>query len=273
MSCIAKLYNTVCINTVTGLGNLYLKSKKYQYYFEKLYKIFTSRNNYFFFHNNVDLNLFCKKKISLKEKSYLTKGSGVNLDYFKKIKPNFKKKIKFIMVSRLIYNKGVIEFLEAVNLLKKNKNLYFEIIGKERDEELNEISPEVLRKYKKLSNLKIKNYNNNIKSNLKKSNFVILPSYREGMPKTLMEAMSLGIPVIGSKVPGISELVINNFNGFFCESKNVNSLYRVILKVSKIDKKRYSKISNNCRKYSEKYLDEKKVVLKYINLVNKIYEK
>ena len=71
------------------------------------------------------------------------------------------------MVSRLIYNKGVIEFLEAVNLLKKNKNLYFEIIGKERDEELNEISPEVLRKYKKLSNLKIKNYNNNIKSNLK----------------------------------------------------------------------------------------------------------
>ena len=79
--------------------------------------------------------------------------------------------------------------------------------------------------------------------------------------------------MIGSKVPGISELVINNFNGFFCESKNVNSLYRVILKVSKIDKKRYSKISNNCRKYSEKYLDEKKVVLKYINLVNKIYEK
>ena len=48
MSSVAKLYNTVCINTVTGLGNLYLKSKKFQYYFEKLYKIFTSRNNYFF---------------------------------------------------------------------------------------------------------------------------------------------------------------------------------------------------------------------------------
>ena len=62
---------------------------------------------------------FVKKKFHLKKKSYLTKGSGVNLDYFKKIKPKFKKKIRFVMVSRLIYNKGVIEFLEAVNLLKK----------------------------------------------------------------------------------------------------------------------------------------------------------
>ena len=90
------------------------------------------------------------------------------------------------------------------------------------------------------------------------------------MPKSLMESMSSGIPVISSKVVGSLDLVIENFNGFFCLPKSKKSLYTTILKASKINKKKYNLLSNNCRKFAEKFLDEKKVVDEYLSLIKKI---
>ena len=174
------------------------------------------------------------------------------------------------MISRLIYNKGVIEFFKATRLLRNNKNLHFEFLGREIDDNLNEIKQLELKKYKNQNNLKISNFTPNVKKKLKNVNFVVLPSYREGMPKSLMEAMASGIPVIASKVEGNSELVKNNLNGFLCRPKNYKSLYKCILKVSKIKRQKYYKISKNCREFAENYLNEKKVILKYLSLIKKI---
>ena len=140
------------------------------------------------------------------------------------------------MISRLIFSE-VIEFVKVVNLFRNNNNLYFELIGREVDDRLNEIKSSDLKKYKTLNNLKISNFTHNIKNKIKNTNFVVLPSYREGMPKSLMESMSSGIPVISSKVVGSLDLVIENFNGFFCLPKSKKSLYTTILKASKINKK------------------------------------
>lgn len=271
-SLVSKLLNIKCINTVTGFGNLYLKSKIFRNFFILFYRFFTSKKNYFFFHNNNDCKFFINKKIAKKSKCFITKGSGVNLSNFKNLKPTLKKNINFLMISRLIYNKGVIEFLKAAKLLENNKNLNFEILGREKNDNLNEIKQSELIKYKDLNNLKISNFSLNVKKKLKNINFVILPSYREGMPKSLMEAMSSGIPVIASKVVGNSDLVKENFNGFLCRPKDHESLYRCILKVSKIKKKRYKIISKNCREFAKDYLDEKKVVFKYLSLLKKLYE-
>ena len=103
-----------------------------------------------------------------------------------------------------------------------------------------------------------------------KNHCIILPSYREGMPKSLMEAISSGIPVIASNVVGNSDLVLENVNGFLCRPKDNRSLYNVILKVSKIKKQKYNLLSKNCRKYAEYYLDENKVTHKYLTLIKKI---
>ncbi|MDB3987988.1 glycosyltransferase [Candidatus Pelagibacter sp.] len=269
-SLVSKLFNIKCINTITGFGNFYLRSKKFELFFVSLYKYFTSNNNYFFFHNKNDLKFFVNNKISKKTKCFSTMGSGVNLTAFNDLKPKLKKNINFLMISRLIYNKGVIEFLETVNLFKKKKNLYFELVGKDPDNDLNEIKQSELSKYKDLDNLKITNFTSNIKKKLKKTNFVVLPSYREGMPKSLIEAMSSGIPVIASNVAGNSDLIRENFNGFFCRPKSSKSLYKCILGVSKIKQKRYSKISKNCRDFAENHLNENKVTLKYLSLIKKI---
>lgn len=269
-SVVCKLFQIKCINTVTGFGNFYLKSKLSRNFFVIFYKFFTSRKNYFFFHNQTDYNFFIKKKISKIKKSFITMGSGVNLKKFQYLNPVLKKKINFLMISRLIYNKGVLEFFEAAKLLKNNQNFYFELIGKASDDNLNEIKQSELIKYKDLNNLKISNFTTNIKKKLNYINYLILPSYREGMSKSLMEAMASGIPVIVSKVAGNVELVKDNFNGFFCRPRNHKSLYKTILKVSKLRQKKYSVISKNCRKFSENYLDEKKVVFQYMALIKKI---
>jgi glycosyltransferase involved in cell wall biosynthesis len=269
-SFIGKLLNIKCINTITGFGNLYLKSNLFKKCFLISYKLFTSQKNYFFFHNKVDYKYFLNNRISQKSKSFITMGSGVNLSIFNNLKPKLKKKINFLMISRLIYNKGVIEFLEAVKLLRNNNNLYFKLLGRETDDNLNEIKKSELSKYSSLKNLKILNFSKNVKGEIKDTNFVILPSYREGMPKSLMESISSGIPVIASNVVGNSDLVLENVNGFLCRPQDNRSLYNVILKVSKIKKQKYNLLSKNCRKYAEYYLDENKVTHKYLTLIKKI---
>ena len=90
------------------------------------------------------------------------------------------------------------------------------------------------------------------------------------MSKSLMEAMSSGIPVIASDVEGNSELVKNNYNGFLCYPKDYKSLYKCILRVSKMKKKYYKKISKNCREFAKKNLNENKLNFKYLSLINKI---
>ncbi len=269
-SFVSKLLKIKSINTVTGLGNLYLGSKLFRIFYIFFYKFFTSKKNYFFFHNKNDLKFFLKKNISEKLKSYTTKGSGINLTDFKNLNPTLKQKKKFLMVSRLIYNKGAIEFFKAADLLKNNNNLMFEFLGREKNDKFNEIKNYELKKYKSNKNLKISYFNSNIKKKLQDANFVVLPSYREGMSKSLMEALASGIPVIASKVEGNSELVKNNYNGFFFRAKDYKSLIRCILKSSKLNKKNYKKISRNCRKFAENYLNEKKVVLKYSSLIKNI---
>ena len=95
------------------------------------------------------------ENMSEKIKSYTTKGSGINLTDFKNLNPKLKQKKKFLMVSRLIYNKGAIEFFKAADLLKSNNNLMFEFLGREKNDNYNEIKNYELKKYKSNKNLKI----------------------------------------------------------------------------------------------------------------------
>ena len=171
------------------------------------------------------------------------------------------------MISRLIYNKGVIEFFKATRLLRNNKNLHFELLGREIDDNLNEIKQFELKKYKNQNNLKISNFTSNVKKKLKNVNFVVLPSYREGMPKSLMEAMASGIPVIASKVEGNSELVKNNFNGFLCNPRDVNDLYNNIIKFINLNYDQKIKFGLNSRKIAKNY-DEKIVIKRYQEVID-----
>ena len=167
-----------------------------------------------YFQNKDDKKFFFEKKILKNNKNiFLINGSGVNLKKF-----SFKKKIpsKFtvLMISRIITSKGIDDFFEAIKIVKKkDKNIKFVFCG-QRSSGVNEYNYSYF--LKQIKKLKIRLHLDSLRVDkiIMNSSIVVLPTpYREGVPRSLLEAISSGRPVIGTNVPGVREVVINNWNG------------------------------------------------------------
>ena len=165
-----------------------------------------------FFHNTDDIKLIVKSNLTTKDKCILTYGSGIDMQYYKY--QEMPKAFSFILISRLLKSKGIMEYLNAAKVVKeKYPNIVFNLIGP-TDPNPTGIKINDIQYY--LENDIIKYYNNqpDIRPFLKESSVVVLPSYREGLPNTILEGMSTGRAVITTDVPGCRETVINGKNGY-----------------------------------------------------------
>lgn len=268
-SFVNRFFDVNVINTITGLGNAFLGSNLLKKVIIFFYKYSISKNNFVIFHNDVDKKLFLQKKIVEKNKAHVVKGSGVNINYFKYSKLQ-KKKITFLFIGRLLWNKGIKEFIDVSNFYKKNKNIQFCVIGETTEKPSNGITKSFLKKYFLNYNFKYYPFVNDIRNHIKKSTCVVLPSYREGASKVLLEAASIGRPLMASRVAGTKGIVINNYNGYTFEAKNRISLKKTIDKFLKLSFEHKIKMSQNSRYLAIQKFDQKHVIQKYIDL---IYEK
>ena len=110
----------------------------------------------------------------------------------------------------------------------------------------------------------------NVKTFINKADCVVLPSYREGTPKTLLEAASLAKPIVTTNVPGCNNIVRNGKNGFLCERKNAADLALSMKKMINLSNDERTRMSNYSRKYVKLKFDEKIVINKYISTINNI---
>ena len=208
---------------ITGLGNLYLSCKNSfikQKLFFLMYKFILKNFKLVFFQNKDDLKKFKKKKIT-STNAKLNYVTGVNTKLIKPLKQP--KGINFLMVSRIIKNKGIYEYLKAANSIKKNNssiNFYFAGKFDNSDYSFNKkIFNKLIKK-----NVKYIGWKDNIIDAVKKCNVIVLPSYREGLPRSILEGMAMSKAVLVSDVAGCRETVVNNFNGFLFKSRNYKSL-------------------------------------------------
>lgn len=250
---------------ITGLGNIYIdrNKKKYQYFFFKfLCKKIINLSELIIFQNIDDYKFF--KQIDRIKSYIITNGSGVNIKKFSSnIHPS--KKIIVTMISKLIPQKGVLEYFNAIKKVKiKNKLINFKFIGpKELYLNLNKKLDELIEK-KYIEHI---DFTENIKTQIEKSSIIILPSYREGTPRSLLEAMSMSRPIVTTNVPGCKEVVINGYNGFIIKKKSANDLANKILDLAS-DYKKLINMGKNSRKLVKKKFNSIKVsrdIVKYLN--------
>ena len=125
-------------------------------------------------------------------------GSGVNLNHFNYIKMNLKK-FSFLMISRLLPEKGVIEYLHVVRKLNnKYNNMHFTLLGNfENGHHKNDLISKLIKE----SRVEYVKYKKDIRPYINKSNVIVLPSYREGMPRSVLEGMSMGRAIITTEFP------------------------------------------------------------------------
>lgn len=215
---------------ITGLGTTFKESRKLKNKILKsvivnLYRLSINLCKSVFFQNNDDLNEFIKKKILFdKSKALRVKGSGIDLSRFYPYP--LPEKIHFIFVGRLIIEKGIYEFFEAAKIiLASNKDIKFTIVGPYEPNLKSCIKKSLFEEIKNSNEIEYKGKVKDVRPFLKESSIFVLPSYyREGVPKSSLEAMAMGRPIITCDSIGCRETVKHNKNGFLVPPKNINLL-------------------------------------------------
>ena len=224
----AKRANVKSINSlVTGGGYTFiatsLKARVLGIIVRTLYRIGLRKANNVIFQNPDDLNEFCGRGLVKKEKCHVVNGSGVNLDKFEKAP--FPKQTSFFMLSRLLKSKGVCEYLEAAKIVKKQyPDAKFYILGKYETAMQDAVDKEYVEQFIQDGIVERFEETSDVRPYYSMCSVYVLPSYREGTPRTVLEAMAMGRSVITTETQGCRETVIDGKNGFLVPVKNAEAV-------------------------------------------------
>ncbi|QIC61258.1 glycosyltransferase family 4 protein [Acinetobacter schindleri] len=157
-------------------------------------------------------------------KSYVLGGIGLNLASYQFSKAEVQP-VKFLFIGRLLKEKGVFELIEAIRIVKsKYPNCSFTVLGAIDHENLGALKQETLDQLLQENLFEYPGYVSNVQDWIEQTSVFILPSYREGVPRSTQEAMAIGRPIITTDVPGCRDTVVDGVNGFLVQKWNVDAL-------------------------------------------------
>jgi len=189
-----------------------------------LYRLALPKATLVFFLNPDDLKEFVEGGLVPKEKAFLLGPIGVDLERFSPAPP-VKDPVTFLLAARLLREKGIVEFVEAAKRVKeKHPNTRFVLLGG-LDTNPGAIRKEEVERWVKEGIVEWLGYVSDVRPWLSQASVFVLPSYyREGVPRSIQEAMAMARPVITTDAPGCRETVIPGVNGFLVPPRNVEAL-------------------------------------------------
>lgn len=264
-SIISRILNIKVLNAISGLGYNFTEGRRsmIQVVMTKLMRIgFNSPNVKLLFENNDDYQeLKDLGVVSKKNSISFTKGVGINLEQFRPILRKENEKLIVLLPTRMLWDKGVREFVAAAQLLKKKYfgSVFFQLCGMEDLDNKEGIPESYLKGIEVEGYLKWIGFQENMVEVYQNSDIVVLPSYREGMPTVLIEACAVGKPIITTDAIGCKECVEEGLNGYKVPVKSVVALADAIEKLinSPQDRERMGLYS---RKKAELEFDQRNFV-------------
>lgn len=269
---VAKLLNIKSVVlSITGLGYTFLEKNFFssikKIIIKKLYYFITSHKNICIIVQNFDDFNFIKNiNKSLNKKIILIKGSGVDLKIFKRKKIPKGKPI-VMMASRYLLDKGIIEFYEAAKRLKKYGR--FVLVGFADMDNPSSIDLKLINTWHKEKSVEDWGKKSNMQNIIPKATIVVLPSYREGFPKVLIEAAACGRAIVTTNVPGCKETIIVGKTGLLAKVKDADSLVNKI-KYLLINKDKCHSMGIAARTFAKKTFDINKVITKHLIIYKKL---
>lgn len=225
---------------ITGLGYTFqqVEESGKRSYFQKiihaLYRQALSKTDKVFFQNPDDLNLFKELKIiDDKTSTVVVNGSGVDTSEYNTVPLPLNKNqpvVRFLLIARLLVDKGIYEYTKAARIIKnKYPDVSIDLVGS-IDSNPSSITQQELDKWIKEGLFHFWGRLDDVRPAIAASSIYVLPSYREGIPRTVLEAMAMGRAIITTDAPGCRETVINNYNGFLVPVKSVDKLVEAMEK-------------------------------------------
>lgn len=246
---------------ITGLGYAFtengLKQRLIGQVLKLFYRIILPFNSKVFFQNRDDRDDFIRDcLLKNPDKAVIINGSGVDIDHYRPTP--FPSAIVFLLIGRLLKDKGVLEYIQAARIVKeKYPATVFRLVGR-FDTNPVAISKQQVAAWVEEGAIEYLGWLDDIRPTMAASSVYVLPSFREGTPRTVLEAMAMGRPIITSDAPGCRETVIAGVNGFLVPVKNAQALAEAMLKFID-DPDLIQEMGRKSRKIAEEKYDVHKV--------------
>ncbi len=268
----AKMLNIPSINNIAGLGTLFVKQGLVTVLAKKLYKYSQLHAKQIFFQNNDDLKLFSHENLVKKDQCDVLPGSGVNVTEFKPVEKKEDGVVRFLLIARMLWEKGIGDYVSAAQIIKeKYKNVEFQLLGFLDVDNPSAISKGQMQTWVDQGLVNYLGTTDNVKKYIGKADCIVLPSfYREGVPRTLLEAASMAKPIITTDSIGCKEVVDHGVNGFLCQPKNSESLAEQIQKIMALTPVERAEMGQKGREKIINEFDEKIVIGKYLDAIELI---
>ena len=256
-----------CIANITGLGTGILNKAVLKRLITSLYRRALRKAVCVFFQNTENQRFFIDEKI-VKGKNRLIPGSGVNLERHRiEEYPQNDSITRFLFIGRVMKEKGIDEFLQAADSVKKKyPKTSFDIIGRLEEDNYQTI----LKDYQERGIIQFHGPQNDVHSFIKNSHATVNPSYHEGMSNVLLESASTGRPVIASNIPGCRETFEDGESGLAFEPRNAQDLTDKLIKFIELPYEKKKAMGIAGRRKVEKEFDRNIVIDAYMEEINKI---
>ena len=263
------------VAVITGLGYTFDRQNWLNRIVSFLYRISLKKASEVWFLNQEDAELFIRRKLVTGEKIKILPGEGVNTEYFfpQTHKPVARTRaFQFLMGTRLLKSKGISVYVEAARILKKkNLDIRFELIGFFEKNHPDSITEHELRYWQKKGIIQYSGFARDVRPFLRQADCFIFPSfYHEGIPRCLLEAASMEVPIITSNTTGCREVVEDGKNGFLCAVNDVAGLVKRMEEMMALSSVQRSEMGKKGRALVMEKFDVSRILLEYDKTLNAI---
>jgi glycosyltransferase involved in cell wall biosynthesis len=258
------------INNVSGLGTAFIRQGLLTRIVAGLYRLALRRSATVFFQNDEDRALFVAGGIVRPEQARLLPGSGVDLERFSPAagRSGPSDGFTFLLAGRLLWDKGVGEFVEAARIVRKEEpGARFQLLGFLGAANPAAVAPGDVAAWAGEGLVEYLGETDDVRPFIAAANCVVLPSYREGLPRSLLEAAAMARPLIATDVPGCRQVVEHGANGFLCAPRDAPSLAKAMLEMLRLPPARVQAMGAAGRAKAELVYDEKLVSSRYLEAI------
>lgn len=263
----ARLCGVPVVNNLSGLGTAFIRDGWLTRLVKGLYRVSLAGSAVVFFQNPDDLDLFVEAGIARADQARLLPGSGVDLDRFGPL-PLYPREESegpvFLLVARLLRDKGVGEYVEAARQIRaRAPGARFRLLGSVDAANRTAVPLKTVEAWTSEGVVDYLGATEDVRPHIAEADCVVLPSYREGTPRSLLEAAAMGRPLIATDVPGCREVVEDGVNGFLCEARSAGSLARAIERFMGLGHDQRQAMGTAGRDKVERAFDERIVIEAY----------
>jgi len=263
----ARLLGTQIVNNISGLGTAFMRPGPLNWLVTALYRLALHKSSTVFFQNRHDRDLFLRRGLVTSSQARLLPGSGVDLDHFKPEPldkpPNAP--FRFLFVGRLLRDKGLVEYAEAARILRSNwPDVEFAVLGSAASRNPTAVPIAEIERWQREELVNWLGETKDVRPYLAAADCVVLPSYREGLPRSLLEAAAMARPLIASDVPGCSDVIDHASNGLLCEVQSAPSLAAAMEAMLRMSPDERRRMGTRARDKAERQFDQSLVAQAYL---------